>query len=228
MRTYIWMTAALILATAVTGCKKCDPADDRNTNPLTQNTLYSDADLTAEVEAEFQESSFTGGTESESFAIENDGLPEVYRLSGTSLDLKNPALGNDSSLRIRACLHKLRLSRGQMDTVLHLNKRFADCKHELMRNYMTALSELMHKVEMQRRENLDLLHKGTITREEFETRMKALRAKMGEGMKLLKHKEAAGMKECLAHFMKGLKATLTEEQWKAFIGCYSRKRPNKI
>lgn len=224
MKTKLWITLGLALVLAVTGCRKCDPNDDRPEKTLNSSYMTSTADLADESDAEFQEVSLTGGTEESAFNISESGLPEMYRLEENSLNLRgipNPA---DSNLRMRACLRKLNLTAGQLDTIKHISAGFAGCKREHMQRYMKTLGDILHKADAQRKENIALLRDGTITREQFENRMKELRRHIMGAVKEIKQKEAAAMRACTEKFLKAMKATLTEEQWRAFIACYGKRR----
>lgn len=224
MKTKLWITLGLALVLAVTGCRKCDPNDDRPEKTLNSSYMTSSSDLAAESDEEFQVVNLIGGTEAAAFNISESGLPEMYRLEENSLNLRGIPNQADSNLRIRACLHKLNLTAGQLDTIKHIAANFASCKREHMQRYMKALGDILHKAEAQRHENLRLLKSDSITREQFELRMKELRRHLMGAVKEIKHKEAAAMRACTEKFLQAMRATLTDAQWRAFKACYGRRK----
>ena len=199
--------AFIMLIFAAMSCKKTSETNDL---PITgSNDITS---LTDQAQADFLGTTITGGTETEEFALVNDGLPDTYCMDGSSMDessAANPA--NDHGKNFRGALHKLNLTDDQKAQIKTALAAFTDCRKASVERYRMALKELMTRYESKRKELMTSMKDGSITKDEFMAKMKEMKSAMMTELRALKEKEGSVMKGCYKEFLETLKTILGDQ-----------------
>ena len=212
---------ALVLAglVAFSSCKKevVEPILDQSKTFTTPQEEV--AQISQEVDAEYLSVEFFGGNENETFFVTNEGLTDVYLLESSSFD----ATERSRPAQLIGCLKAQKLDERQIAGVRKALAAYEECKAVSVKRHRAAYAELHKKMEGARKDLATKLRNKEISKEEFQKAMRALQERFNNAMKEIKSNHAAALKACFEKFMTNLKDILTEEQWKAFIGCVSRK-----
>lgn len=233
MKTKVLLSSILVVSVLLfSNCKKqCEPTAMQNNNATTQNADdYSS--IMSSANDEFINITVSGGTETESFYVVNDGLPEIYLLDENSLektigtkDTKDTkGVGSTATKRsFQECLMTLGLNKEQTAQVKRNLQAYEKCKVEVLVRHRNALKELIMKAELSRLELIKKVKNNVITRAQYNEAMKSLHTRVNNEIKALVVSEAKAMNDCLNAFLATLKTTLTARQMEAFIKCYGRK-----
>lgn len=212
---------ALVLAglVAFSSCKKemVEPILNQSETFTTPNDAV--AQISNEVNAEYLSVDFLGGNENEAFFVTNEGLASAYLLDAASFD----ASGKSRPNQLIGCLKAQKLSERQIAAIRKALSAYEECKAVSVKRHRAAYAELHQKVEAARKDLTKQLRNNEITKEEFQKSMRALQERFQNAMKQIKANHAEALKACFEKFMAMIKEILTEEQWKGFIGCVSRK-----
>ena len=207
--------SAIILFAAV-GCKKqtetIAPASDESALFEAQATaIVDDADVT------YNDAVVAGGSETDAFFAENDGLPEAYVMVETDMD---DAGFKRIDNRFFACIKKLNLTDTQAMKLRRAVRAYEECKAADIKAHREAYAKLTLRIENARKELLAQLRNGKITKAQFEDGMVKLRKEFETGLRYIKASYAKTLKACYYKFMSATKEILTPRQWKAFVECY--------
>ncbi len=159
-----------------------------------------------------------GGTETEEFSSPNEGLPEAYTIIETDMD--ESGFKRNIEKRIFTCLKKLNLTDAQVASLRKAVRAYEECKAADIKKHREAYASIQTRTENVRKEYLAQLKNGKITKEQFEAKMKDLRALYEKSLKEIKLSFAKNLRACHERFMILVKSTLTEKQWRAFMECY--------
>jgi hypothetical protein len=213
----IALTLSIALMLSIVGCKK-------ETIKTTSNDLTGNQELEAvitETDQKYNEVEVSDGGEDIEFYAENEGLPESYLL--TEKDMDDAGFKRTVERRFIHCIKKLELSDEQAQKLRMVLRGYEECKTNDIKKHREAYESLRNRVENIRKEYLAKLKRGDITREKFAEKMQFLRKDFVESLRKIKQSNAANLKMCYDKFIRGIKATLSERQWKAFIECYRAK-----
>lgn len=210
-KIYTGMALAAIMLFAVTGCKKEAVVVEDNSK-YEADAMINDADNS------YNDVVITEGGETTEFSAENEGLPEVYTL--IEMDMDDAGFKRGLEKRFLTCLKKLELTDSQAKRVRMAFRAFEECKANDIRLHREAYAKLLNRVEAQRKEYVAQLKNGKITKAQFEAKMKELREDFHTSLRYIKASFAKTLKACYDKFVRNLKGTLTDRQWKAFVDCY--------
>lgn len=208
---YTGMAMFAIIASTITGCKK-------EASTVDNSAQYDAQVLIDEADNSYNAENITDGTETTSFAADNEGLPEAYTIVETDMD--DAGYKRAEVKRFFACLLKLDLSDTQIARIRKNVRAYELCKAADIQNHREAYAKLVIRIENARKEYLAQLNNGKITKAQFEAKMKDLRADFVQSLKGIKATYAKSLRVCFDKFMRGMKEILTERQWKAFVDCY--------
>lgn len=204
---------ALILLFTATGCKK-----EKVQQAIEDNTRYEVEAMMNDADESYNKAEFTEGDETTEFQAENEGLHEAYTLIETDMDDAGFKRGLEK--RFLSCLRKLNLSDTQVAQMRKAFRAYEECKANDVRLHREAYKKLHIRIEAKRKELIALLRDGKISRQQFEEKMKMLRADFHDSLREIKKKHAAHLKLCYEKFLRHLKSIMTDRQWKAFVDCY--------
>ena len=211
-KIYAGLVLSAIIIFAGTACKKEAVAVVDNSAQYTAEALISDADVN------YNNVSFTEGTETTEYSSENEGMPEVYTLVETDMDDAGFKRGLEK--RFFTCLKKLDLTDSQAIRIRKSLRAYEECKAADMKAHREAYAKLLARTEAQRKEYAAQLANKKITKAEYEAKMKALKQEFESGLKYIKSTFAKRLNACYEKFIRAMKEILTERQWKAFVDCY--------
>lgn len=214
------ITVIMIVAVIFTGCRKELNQPVNPNSASSADFVLTDVDaLAVQADNDFVNSEITGGTESEEFAISNDGLPDAYCVTEATADINSLRRDVDGA-GIRKCLSELKLSDEQIAKIRRIFKGYEECKHSVIVRHRNISQELLKKYNSKRDELLKALRNGRITKAQFEAKMKELRKMYNAEREALNQKARAALKDCYTKMLRSLNGVLTERQWKAFVNCY--------
>jgi len=168
----------------------------------------------------FINAEITGGTETEDFAVSNDGIPDQYMVSASTADEMIAGKRDGNARRLRACLKDLELSGEQIAKMRILFGNYEDCNKYIISRHRNAMKELTVKMNDKLKLLVKAYRDGRISKEVFEAKVKSLREEFNTLRKTLAEKSRAALKECYTRLLRGLNQIMTERQWKAFVNCY--------
>ncbi|MES2616749.1 MAG: hypothetical protein V4613_02660 [Bacteroidota bacterium] len=198
---------------ALVSCNKSE------VSPIAQNddANYDAQLIIDDADVAYNDATYAGGTEDQSFSAVYEGLPEAYTLE--EMDMDNAGYKRTDK-RFFACLKKLNLTDTQILHVRMALKGYEACKAMDIKRHREAFAKLVIRVEAARKDYIMQLKGGKITRAQFDDLMQALRKDFHDSLKHIKASYAKTLKACYDKYMRAIKATLTDRQWKAFVDCY--------
>ncbi|MEZ4805232.1 MAG: hypothetical protein R2852_07060 [Bacteroidia bacterium] len=215
----IWIAAVAFAAVLFTACSKEET--QINTSPSASELSIPEIDVLSTIaDEEFINSEIDGGTEAEEFTVQNDGIPDAYQVSESSLDFNSNAKRGLHVDRFKACLSKLKLSSDQIMKLRHLYKEYQGCNASIIKRYKHALRQMQIKYNGKYHALVKALRNGRITKAEFEKHVKVLRAEFKRAKYNLAVKSRAALKTCYIKMLRGMHGVLNDRQWKAFVNCY--------
>ncbi|HEY1045393.1 MAG TPA: hypothetical protein VGF79_03070 [Bacteroidia bacterium] len=220
-RINLWIASFILAAVSFTACSKEDQAISNNSSNGIQASSLPEADvMTTQADEAFANSEVMGGTESEGFYFENNGLPEAYRLDESCITDLNSSKRDENTNGITKCLSKLELSDDQIVSLRKSFKAYEECKSSVINRYTLALDGLIKKYNAQHELLLKALRNGRITKQEFEAKVRALRVLLMREKQELASKARHAVKACYGSLLRSMHSILNERQWKAFVNCY--------
>jgi hypothetical protein len=211
-----FLTPVIILGIALLiNLASCKKETATPTAPTTTEELVSLLDQT---DKNYQEVQFIDGNEEQEFSSQNEGLPESYLLE--EVDMDNAGYKRTVERRFITCIKKLDLTDAQVASLRLTLRQFEGCKAVDVRKHREAYELLRNRIEKTRQEALAKLKRGDITKAQFEEKMQLLRKDFVESLRKIKMSYASNLRICYEKFLKGIKSTLTDRQWKAFMECY--------
>ncbi|UJP64143.1 hypothetical protein [Mongoliitalea daihaiensis] len=198
---------ALILMLAISSCRSGFEGD--------RDGLREDLESITEVlHVSFFEFDVVGGTETEEFRVDNDGLHGIYGISRMDAERME---GN--SLALFRCIRVTEPSVPQLTRIRAATSNFSDCRTSKSLDYRRSVNEILRGLSQNRRELIQAMQTGVMSplevRNEFnQLRQQARRAIMDEK---IKHSET--LKECLGNYVGDLNSVLTPLQWEQFRSC---------
>ncbi len=176
--------------------------------------------LALQADEAFINTDIIGGSETEEFSLSNDGIPDQYMVSESTADEINTTKRDGNARRMRACLKELELSGEQIAKIRIIFRNYEDCNKYVIGRHRNAMQELTVKMNDKLKLLVKAFRDGRITKEEFEAKVKSLRAEFQTLKNALAEKSRSALKECYTRLLRGLNQVMTERQWKAFVNCY--------
>jgi hypothetical protein len=212
-----FLTPVFILGIALLiNFASCKKETATPTAPTTTNEdLISVLDQT---DKNYQDVEVIEGNEEQEFSSQNEGLPESYLLE--ELDMDNAGYKRTVERRFITCIKKLDLTDAQVASLRLTLRQFEECKAADVRKHREAYELLRKSIENKRKEALAKLKRGDISKAQFEEKMQLLKKDFVESLRKIKMSYASNLRMCYEKFLKGIKSTLTDRQWKAFMECY--------
>lgn len=226
MKIKILKTGMMILAVAIitlVGCKKETITPANNTENTEAHTPEMEA-LMIQVDNEFVNTEVQGGSETEDFYLENNGVPEEYDLQESSaddLDASSVKRGIGVPKMIR-CLRDLNLDKEQVAKIRRSLKEYEECKKSIIARHHFAIRQLMEEYNAKLKALKQALANGRITKDQFNAKVKQLREELNKAKKEITMKARLALKDCYTKLLRRLHSILNERQWKAFVNCYRK------
>lgn len=154
-----------------------------------------------------------GGTETEDFRIENEGLHGIYGISTADTERTGGQVG------LLACVQSSNLSMQQMARIRAATVGFTQCRNGNGREYQLAVRKVLHQLSQQRERLVTALQNGEMRPEEVRSRLHTLREIAKQQIMDEKVKHAQDLRLCLQSYVEDLNANMTAEQWAAFRSC---------
>jgi hypothetical protein len=215
----LWIASMVLMSIIFIGCSRNEEVKPANTEGTATEMSAPEIEVLATVADDaFINMEANGGTETEGFSLENDGLPDAYQVTESTADEIAKRDGN--ARRLKACLSKLELSSEQVAKLRRTFKAYDECKSSIIKRHSAALRELLAKFNARHDELVKALRNGRITKQQFEEKMKALRVEFHRAKAHLAEKARTALKSCYTHMLRSMHSILTERQWKAFVNCY--------
>jgi len=205
---------------ALVGCKKETIAPINNTENTEALTPEMEA-LMIQVDNEFVNTEVQGGSETEDFYLENNGVPEEYDLQESSadeLDASSVKRGIGVPKIIR-CLKDLNLDKEQIVKIRKSLKEYEECKKSIIARHHYAIRQLMDVYNAKLKTLKQSLANGRITKDQFVAKVKDLRDELNKAKKEITMKARLALKDCYSKLLRKLHSILNERQWKAFVEC---------
>lgn len=210
-----FLTPVFILGIALLiNFASCKKETATPTTPTTED-LISVLDQT---DKNYQEVEVIDGNEEQEFSSQNEGLAESYLL--VEQDMDNAGYKRTVERRFISCIKKLDLTDAQVASLRSTLRQFEGCKAADVKKHREAYELLRKRIENIRQEALAKLKRGDITKAQFEEKMQMLRKDFVESLRKIKMSYASNLRMCYEKFLRGIKATLTDRQWRAFMECY--------
>lgn len=210
-----FLTPVFILGIALLiNFASCKKETATPTTPTTED-LISVLDQT---DKNYQEVEVIDGNEDQEFSSQNEGLAESYIL--VEQDMDNAGYKRTVERRFISCIKKLDLTDAQVASLRSTLRQFEGCKAADVKKHREAYELLRKRIENIRQEALAKLKRGDITKAQFEEKMQMLRKDFVESLRKIKMSYASNLRMCYEKFLRGIKATLTDRQWRAFMECY--------
>lgn len=210
-----FLTPVFILGIALLiNFASCKKETATPTTPTTED-LISVLDQT---DKNYQEVEVIDGNEDQEFSSQNEGLAESYLL--VEQDMDNAGYKRTVERRFISCIKKLDLTDAQVASLRSTLRQFEGCKAADVKKHREAYELLRKRIENIRQEALAKLKRGDITKAQFEEKMQMLRKDFVESLRKIKMSYASNLRMCYEKFLRGIKATLTDRQWRAFMECY--------
>ena len=211
-----FLTPVFILGIALLiNFASCKKETATPTTPTSTEDLISVLDQTDE---NYQEVEVIDGNEEQEFSSQNEGLAESYLL--VEQDMDNAGYKRTVERRFISCIKKLDLTDAQVASLRSTLRQFEGCKAADVKKHREAYELLRKRIENIRQEALAKLKRGDITKAQFEEKMQMLRKDFVESLRKIKMSYASNLRMCYEKFLRGIKATLTDRQWRAFMECY--------
>jgi hypothetical protein len=185
------------------------------TAPTTNEDLISMLDQT---DKKYLEVEVTEGNEVQEFSSPNEGIVESYLL--VEQDMDDAGYKRTVERRFISCIKKLDLTDAQVASLRLTLRQFEECKAADVKKHREAYELLRKRIEKIRQEALAKLKRGDITKAQFEEKMQLLKKDFVESLRKIKMSYASNLRMCYEKFLRGIKATLTDRQWRAFMECY--------
>lgn len=212
--------AAIALLVFAASCSKEDTSISSANAGSTELVLPEVDQLGIQADEAFINTEFTGGTETEDFAISNDGIPDQYMVTASTVDDMVSGKRDGNARRMRACLSELELSGEQITKIRVVFGHYEDCNKSIIHRHREAMKNLTDSMNAKLKLLVEALKNGRITKDQFEANVKEMRSRFSTIRIALAEKSRAAMKECYTRMLRGLNQILTERQWKAFVICY--------
>ncbi|GHB29301.1 hypothetical protein [Mongoliitalea lutea] len=203
------LLAQLFVAFILTGILNSCRLEDDSIGPNERREI-----LIESLHNTFFQFNLLGGTESEDFSVENDGMHGIYGLSRSDSDILE---GND--LILFSCIRSINLSLSQLVRVRTATNNFSECRNANSQNYRIAIRTIINNLSDERRSVLDLYLNGKIDLEELENRLVKLH-EIGKSQIIdEKLKNSINLRECLSTYIENIERIMNQSQWLSFELC---------
>jgi hypothetical protein len=220
----IWLAFAVILTIAFSSCSKKESINPSNDNSVVGNEMVEQeiAVLNDQTDDEFENSELMGGSETEGFYLDNDGIPDAYQITESTADYISGSKRAGEARRFIACMKELNLSKDQIESLRKAFKIYEDCHSSILVRHRLAIKSLLAKYNDKHAELVKALRNGRITKEEFAKKVQELRKAFMRERHEINSKVRTALKDCYSHLLKNIHRILNERQWKAFVNCYRK------
>lgn len=216
---------AFILAVGLGSCQKEQHFDCFEENPE-QNDLNTSLEtpegFVDQIPAAFDDMKVFGGTGTETFYMENEGIPSFLDedpFAAEEFEGKKPVRCHPDST--------LELNREQKAKLLAAWKDYLHCRQAAMEKMRKAHRELHERMELKRNELIQALRAERLSEREFKAAMEKLRHEYKmQNQKLIRvHLEV--IQRCYKAYLTKVEHILGPEKFKAFMRCHKMHLPEK-
>ncbi|MCH6200818.1 hypothetical protein MMU07_14635 [Aquiflexum sp. LQ15W] len=158
--------------------------------------------------------SIQGGTKTQAFSIENEGMDGVYGIR--MADLENL---EDEDLTLFACANALNPGILQKIKINEASNTFAVCRYAVGLSYIAEIEVLLGESEAERLELIQKFEQGFLTASELDKEMDDLRETFAVSYLGIKNFYSEYFRECLHTLVTEISVILNKEQWQIFIKC---------
>ncbi len=207
--------SAIILFAAV-GCKK----QAETVAPATDNSALYESQAVSiidKADVTYNDVTITGGDETTSFMVDNEGLNEEYMMVETDMDNAGYKRADNHFF---SCMKNLDLKDTQVHMLRRALRAYEECKAADIKAHREAYAKLSLRIENSRKELVAQLANGKITKAQFAEGIAKLRKDFETSLRYIKASYAKTLRACYDKFLHATKEILTERQWKAFVECY--------
>lgn len=155
-----------------------------------------------------------GGSESEEFRLENDGMHGIYGLSRTDVDRLD---GNN--LTLFQCIQNTNPSIPQLVRIRTATNSFSDCRNSNSLAYRQAVNQILLELAMNRRRLVDAMMTGSIAPQDLREELNKLRVAAHASVLREKRNHSDKFRACLGGYIESLNGILTPAQWNQFRSC---------
>lgn len=158
--------------------------------------------------------SIQGGTKTQAFSLENEGMDGVYGIR--MADLENPEGDN---LRLFNCANSLNPGILQKIKINEASNTFAVCRYSVGLSYIAEIEVLLEGSEAERQGLIQKFDQGILTETELDKEMDDLREKFVGSYLGIKNFYSEYFRECLHTLVTDISVIFNNEQWQIFIKC---------
>mgnify|MGYP005753991071 CR=1 FL=1 len=215
---------ALTLLAAFSACQKQEVKNEEgcfiHEDPSVDQTIATPETFSDQIPAAFEAIEIMGGTETEAFFIENEGIPSFLEEAPLEADELQGKREGKCDLRGDHAL-----TPEQKAKLIAAWKDYQKCRELATMKLRAAHREMMAKFEKRRMELVQALRAKKISESEFKAAMEKLRkefriARLKHGKQ---HHEV--IRHCYKGFLEKLERILTKEQYRIFMRCHQQRLP---
>lgn len=214
---------AIVLVMGLASCEKERNIGCFDEDPNQQNTntsLETPESFSAQIPAAFEAMEVLGGTETEAFYMENEGIP--YFLDEEPLGVEGFEGKRPQPCRLDG---ERELSPDQKARLLASWKEYLICRKMAMEKIRDAHRELHQRMESRREELVKAFRAERLSEHAFKAAMEKLRHEFKAQSIKLKRQHHEVVKHCYMAFLERAQRILSPEQFKAFMHCHKRHLP---
>jgi hypothetical protein len=158
--------------------------------------------------------SIQGGTKTQAFSLENEGMDGVYGIR--MADLENP---EGENLRLFNCVNSLNPGILQKIKINEASNTFAVCRYSVGLSYIAEIEVLLAESEVERQGFIQMFEQGTLTESELDKEMDDLRERFIGSYLGIKNFYSEYFRECLHTLVTEISVIFNNEQWRIFLKC---------
>jgi len=158
--------------------------------------------------------SIQGGTKTQAFSIENEGMDGVYGIRMADLENRQ-----DNDLTLFACANALNPGILQKIKINEASNTFAVCRYSVGLSYIAEIEVLLEESEAERQELIQKFGQGILTESELDKAMDDLREKFAVSYLGIKNFYSEYFRECLHTLVTEISIIFNNEQWQIFLKC---------
>ncbi|HCS19885.1 MAG TPA: hypothetical protein DIW47_04880 [Bacteroidetes bacterium] len=216
---------AFVLVVGLGSCQKEQHVDCFEENPE-QNDLNTSLEtpegFAEQIPAAFDNMEVFGGTETEAFYMENEGIPSFLDeepLGVEELTGKKPVRCHPDSA--------LRLNHEQKAHLLAAWNDYLHCRQAAMEKMRRAHRELHARMENRRSELIHAYRAERLTEREFKMAMEKLRHEFKMQNQKLIRMHIDVIQHCYKAYLTKVQRILSPEQFRAFMRCHKMRLPDR-
>lgn len=171
-------------------------------------------ELTDSLHQEFFDFEIMGGTLTTPLSVSNDGLDGIYGLNMADIDNLE-----GQNLLFFSCINSLNTNLLQKASLRNALTDFSECRQDVAMVYLAELQLLLEQSEVVRQDIVQRFETGSISQEEAENLLQAIRSDFEEDYVLLKESYSDDFEACLETAIRSFNSTLNSSQWSEFTSC---------